>query len=50
MGKLINEVYAKNVATNGNEIPVLITEETGKQYELPLEYRPEFKDWRYKQN
>lgn len=50
LGILINEVYAKNVAPFSNVMPVLITEKNGKQYELPLEYRAEFKDWSYKQS
>lgn len=47
IGTLINKVYAKNAAIINNVMPILITEKSGKQYELPLEYRAGFKDWSY---
>lgn len=45
----INEYYDSVAKKHNNEFPILITEKEGKQYELPLIYRPDFKDWRYKQ-
>lgn len=49
MNNLINEFYGKTAMKNNNNFPVLITESSGKKYELILEYRPEFKSWGYKQ-
>lgn len=45
----INDFYGEIALKNNNIVPILITEKNGKQYELPLEYREEFKDWGYKQ-
>lgn len=49
LGNTINNVYAEKFL-NGEKIEILITEKDGKQYPLELDYRVEFKDWRYKQN
>ena len=46
----INDFYGEIALKNNNIVPILITEKDGKQYELPLEYRKEYKDWGYKQN
>lgn len=50
MNNLINEHYAKIAKEHDNTMEVLITEKDGKQYPLYVEYRPEWKDWKYKQN
>ena len=50
MRNLINELYAKKAAKFQNIVPILVTETSGKQYELPLEYRPTFMDWSFKQS
>ncbi len=47
INNLINEAYGKMAIENDNIIPIQINEKDGRQYELPLEYRPEFKDWSY---
>ena len=46
----INDFYGEIALKNNNIVPILVTEKNGKQYELPLEYRKEFKDWGYKQD
>lgn len=45
----INDFYGEIALKSNNIVPILVTEKNGKQYELPLEYRKEFKDWGYKQ-
>ena len=48
MKNTINVKYGELAMLNDNIIPILVTEKDGKQYELPLLYRPEFNDWRFK--
>lgn len=50
LNNLINQHYASLVMDNGIETQILVTEKEGKQYQLPLEFRPEWKDWKYKLN
>lgn len=45
----VSKYYAQLASQNNNEVQILVTEKTIKQYTLPLIFRPEFKDWRYKQ-
>ena len=49
MNKLINEHYAQIAFENGNTMEISVTEKDGKTYPLYLEYRPEWKYWKYKQ-
>lgn len=48
MNNLINELYAKLALENGNTMEILITEADGTQYPAYVEYRPQWKDWKYK--
>lgn len=50
MNNMINDFYADLALKNGNEMEIRITEKDGKQYFLYVEYRPEWQDWKYKQN
>ena len=50
MNNLINEQYARIAKEHENIMEILITEKDGKQYPLYVEYRPEWNDWKYKQN
>lgn len=50
MNNLINEHYAEMANKNNNELEIQVTETSGKKYTLPIIYRPEWKDWYYKQN
>lgn len=50
MNNLINEHYAQIAKKHNNIMEILITEKDGKQYPLYIEYRPEWKDWGYKQD
>ena len=45
----VQELYEDLSQKNGNELLIKITESDGKAYELPMIYRPEWKDWHYKQ-
>lgn len=49
MSNLINEAYGKLSEKNGNLMEILITEKSGKQYPKLLEYRPDRRDWTYRQ-
>lgn len=49
LGNTINDIYAKKYS-NGETIEILITEKSGKQYVLELDYDPKYKIWRYKRN
>jgi len=49
MNNIINDYYRKMAMKHDNIFPIMVTEKDGKQYELPLEYRPRFNDWKYKQ-
>lgn len=50
MNNLINDHYAKLASKHDNTMEILVTEKDGKQYPLYVEYRPEWKDWKFKQN
>lgn len=45
----VKKHYAAIAAENKNQLPILITEKSGKEYEAVLVYRPEFEDWHYRQ-
>lgn len=45
---IINDRYSRLALQNDNLVPILVTEKDGKQYELPLIYRQEFNDWKFK--
>jgi len=45
----INDFYGKIATENDNVLLIRITEKDNKQYTLPIEYRPRWKDWNYKQ-
>lgn len=47
---MINEHYAKIANEHNNIMEIMVTEKEGKSYPLYIEYRPEWKDWKYKQN
>ena len=44
----INERYLEIAKLNGNVLKIMVTESSGKQYELPLEYHPDSDNWIYK--
>jgi hypothetical protein len=48
MNNLINQRYGKIAMENDNTLSIRITDQKGKQYELPIEYRIKWKDWDYK--
>jgi len=50
MKNIIHKKYADIAIENGNTINIQITEKKGTWYTLPLKYRKECNDWRYKQN
>jgi hypothetical protein len=50
MNSLINDHYAQIANENGNTMEIFVTEKNGKQYPTYIEYRPEWKDWKFKQN
>lgn len=50
INRRINEHYGEIAKRHKNIVPILVTEEGGKQYELPLEFRPGYNDWGYKQS
>jgi len=50
MNNLINDHYAELASKHDNTMEILVTEKDGKQYPLNVEYRPEWKDWKFKQN
>lgn len=50
MNSMINEHYAKIANEHNNIMEIMVTEKEGKSYPLYIEYRPEWKDWKYKQN
>lgn len=50
MNNLINDHYAELASKHDNTMEILVTEKDGKQYPLYVEYRPEWKDWIFKQN
>ena len=45
MNNEINDFYAGIAKENGNEMEIRITEKSGKQYPVIVEYRPEYKEW-----
>lgn len=49
ISNFVADEYARLASINNNILPVRITELGGKEYELPVVFRPEFKDWHYKQ-
>ena len=50
MNNLINDHFAQIAKEHGNTMEILVTEKSAKQYPTFIEYRPEWKDWTYKQN
>jgi hypothetical protein len=50
INRRINEHYGEIAKRHNNVVQILVTEKDGKQYELPLEFRPGFNDWGYKQS
>jgi len=48
MNNLINEMYAKLASEHENTMEIQITESNGNQYPLYIEYRPHWKDWKFK--
>lgn len=50
MNNLINNYYAELASKNDNTMEILVTEKDKKQYPLYVEYRPEWKDWKFKRN
>jgi len=49
MNNLINDYYVDIASKHYNTMEILVTEKNGKQYPLYTEYRPEWRDWKFKQ-
>lgn len=49
MNNFINNFFGKVAMENDNQLLIRITEMDKKQYTLPIEYRPKWKDWNFKQ-
>ncbi len=49
ISNFVADEYARLAVANNNILPVRITELDGQEYELLVIFRPEFKDWNYKQ-
>jgi len=48
MNNIINQRYGKIAMENDNTLSIRITDRDGKQYERPIEYRPRWRDWNYR--